>query len=303
MPKKTVKRKRGYGLQTFGGLLIGASSVAEVIYILSKFGVPIFEEISLTDPMKIFISLCLFLSLTSATSVFAGAYLIWRGYNRIGGFTSFIGGLLALSNLATPLMFGHEVSQIFCVGTLLGYCLMAVGVELGFSTSPLKVEKGPILTSVEVATVAVFSALYAVMIILVKIPSPTGGFTHFGDFIVFVAALLFGYKAGGLVGIIGSVAADLFTGYSRWFVSILAHGLEGVIPGLTKKRSLPLQLVACIIGGFLMATTYFFINIFIKGYPPALISYVRDLFVQAGISIVIALPVVKIVRKASPRLQ
>lgn len=52
-----------------------------------------------------------------------------------------------------------------------------------------------------------------------------------------------------------------------------------------------------------MATTYFVVNVFIKSYPAALISYVRDLFVQAGISIVVGLIVVKAVRGAVPQLR
>jgi len=141
------------------------------------------------------------------------------------------------------------------------------------------------------------------MIIIANVPSPTGGMTHIGDVIVFLAALLFGYKVGGLVGIIGAVAADLFVGYPRWFVSILAHGLEGFILGFAKNKPLPIQILLCIIGGFLMATTYFLVNVFIKGYPLAIISYIRDLLGQAGVSMVIALIIVGIIRRALPQLK
>jgi len=58
----------------------------------------------------------------------------------------------------------------------------------------------------EIALTAVLSATYAAAILLMIIPSPTGGYTHIGDFVVFVSGLLFGYRVGGLVGIIGSVA-------------------------------------------------------------------------------------------------
>ena len=154
----------------------------------------------------------------------------------------------------------------------------------------------------EIAVTAVLSAAYAAAILLVVIPSPTGGYTHVGDFVVFVAALLFGARVGGFVGIIGSVAVDLFTGYPRWFVSIPAHFLEGLVPGFAKNKPFVIQVLSCIIGGFLMATTYFLVNIYIKGMALALISYARDLFVQAGISIGLALIVVKAVKKALPQL-
>jgi len=154
----------------------------------------------------------------------------------------------------------------------------------------------------EIALTAVLSATYGAAILLMIIPSPTGGYTHIGDFVVFVSGLLFGYRVGGLVGIVGSVAVDLFTGYPRWFVSVLAHFLEGFVPGLTKNKPFMLQVVSCIIGGFLMATTYFLVNIYLKGIALALVSYARDLFVQAGVSIVLALIVAKAVKKVFPHL-
>ena len=154
----------------------------------------------------------------------------------------------------------------------------------------------------EVALTAVLSAAYAAAIMLVIIPSPTGGYTQIGDFVVFVAALLFGFRVGGAVGVIGAVVVDLFTGYPRWFVSIPAHLLEGFVPGLAKNKPFALQVVACVIGGFLMATTYFLVNVYIKGLALAAVSYARDLFVQAGISIILALIVVKIVKKVLPQL-
>ncbi|MEM2879982.1 MAG: ECF transporter S component [Candidatus Bathyarchaeia archaeon] len=209
---------------------------------------------------------------------------------------------MALFNVIVPFVYNFEVYQIFAVGTVLGVCLLAVGVELASSVLGER-WRGPLLASREVAVVAVLSAVYATLIIVLKVPSPTGGYTHIGDLVVFAAALLFGYKVGGLVGVVGSVAADFYVGYERWFVSVLAHGLEGLIPGLAKGKSLVVQAVACVVGGFLMATTYFIINVFIKGYPAAIISYMRDLFVQAGISIVVGLAVVKAVRSAVPQLR
>ena len=95
----------------------------------------------------------------------------------------------------------------------------------------------------EIALTAVLSAAYAAAIMLIIIPSPTGGYTQIGDFVVFASALLFGYRVGGSVGVIGAVAVDLFTGYPRWFVSIPAHFLEGFVLGLTKNKPFALQII------------------------------------------------------------
>ena len=306
MSNETKRPKRGFCLGLFGGILIGMSAVLEVNFLLSTYGFSIFEEIKKQvrqiPGLEIFLSLCLFLGLTATTLSFLATYLLWKNHIRTGIICGSMGGILALLNLATPPLYGFETYEAFSLGTLLGFCLIAIGAELASPMPRVKV-KEPILTSAETAIIAVLSALYAVMIIIANVPSPTGGMTHIGDVIVFLAALLFGYKVGGLVGIIGAVAADLFVGYPRWFVSILAHGLEGFIPGFAKNKPLPIQILLCVIGGFLMATTYFLVNIFIKGYPLAIISYIRDLLGQAGVSIVIALIIVGIIRRALPQLK
>jgi uncharacterized membrane protein len=137
---------------------------------------------------------------------------------------------------------------------------------------------------------------------LIVIPSPTEGYTQIDDFAIFASALLFGYRVGGSVGVIGAVAVDLFTGYPRWFVSIPAHFLESFVPGLMKNKPFALQIVSCVIGAFLMATTYFLVNIYIKGLALAAVSYARDLFLQGGVSIILAVAVVKTVKKVLPQV-
>ena len=102
---------------------------------------------------------------------------------------------------------------------------------------------------------------------------------------------------------VGAVAADLYAGYPRWYVSILAHGLEGLIPGLAKGKSIPLQVISCVVGGFIMASTYFIVNVFIKGYPLAIVSYLRDLLIQAGVSVVLGVFIANTVKEILPRLR
>jgi uncharacterized membrane protein len=294
--------KRGYWLSIFGGLLFALSSLFEATYVLYLSGYLFLQKVELAFNVRMFLSLCIFLGLSAATLAFVGAYFQWRGFTRLGGFSGAFASVLALFNVMVPFVYGFEVYPTFALGTVLGVCLIAAGVELASSVLGAR-WRGPLLTSKEAAVVAVLSAVYAALIIVLKVPSPTGGYTHIGDLIVFAAALLFGCRVGSLVGVVGAVAADFYVGYERWFVSILAHGLEGLIPGLAKGKPIVVQAVACVVGGFLMATTYFVINVFIKRYPAAIISYVRDLFVQAGISIIVGLAVVKAVKSAIPQLR
>ena len=103
-------------------------------------------------------------------------------------------------------------------------------------------------------------------------------------------------------GAIGAVAADLYTGYDRWFISIPAHGLEGIIAGFACGRRVTVQVAFLIVAGFVMASIYFYLNVVIRSFPVALVSYVRDFFGQAGISLILSLIVARSVRRIMPGL-
>ena len=152
--------------------------------------------------------------------------------------------------------------------------------------------------AVKVAVVAVFSALCAALTLMTRVPSPTGGYTHVGDAAIYVAALLFGPYIGLLVGLIGPVAADLVVGYPRWYVTLLAHGLQGAVAGIGAGRRTWLQAVIAFVAGVVMSLTYFAVNVYIKGPAPALVSLVRDVFGQTLVSVIIAVPVVKAVERS-----
>jgi len=186
---------------------------------------------------------------------------------------------------------------------LVGIALTGLLGYLGLKTPGIDV-KTRLLTPVDIAFVAVFSALTAVITgsTGMVLPSPTGGYTNVGDTVIFIAALLFGSKVGGLVGVIGPVVADLFVGYPRWFVTVLAHGSEGFIAGLGKGRNILMQITILLVSGFVIVTTYFIVNVFTKGYPLAVISYMRDFFGQALVSIVLGLVLTKAVEKVLPNL-
>lgn len=301
-----AKQQIGCGLSALGGLLTGGASVFEVVYILSSLNFSLFQKISLPDSYKMFLSLCLFFGLSSMILGMVGAYILRKGYSKTNAIVSILAIIFALLALFTPAAFGLDQPSLFFVGTLFGMALFLGSAAVSLTIPSDQVIKRRMFTSVEVATVALFSALYAVMIVFTyqvyPIPSPTGGFLHFGDFVIFTAALLFGGKVGGMAGAVGAVVADFYLGYPRWYVSIIAHGLEGAIPGLAKKRHPVVQLAALVVGGFMMASTYFFVNIFIKGYPVAVLSYVQDLFAQAGISIIIGFIVSRVAKKALPQL-
>ena len=295
-----------YALSISGGLLLSLALILEALNILSALGQSIFQEVTLDGSMKIFISLYIIIGLSGAALAILGGHLLRRGCTKAVIFANSMAVVLALVTWVMPSMYGFGIPISLTLSIAISICLILSSTILSLrAMKRIKIAMGrrPLLKSVEVTTVAVFSAIYAAFIILpFRIPSPTGGYTHFGDYVVFVAALLFGPRVGGMTGAIGAVVADLYAGYPRWYVSILAHGLEGLIPGLTRGKSIALQVISCAIGGFLMASTYFIVNVFIKGFPLAMISYLRDLFIQAGVSVVLGILIARVIKEILPSL-
>jgi len=263
----------------------------------------IFDVINLGDVAKVQVALCLTLPVVMVIFALLAGTSILKGYTKLGGTVAVLSLVSGLLSLGLIIYMGYSLSFGNLLATATSIFIMGLVAVIGFTTPSIKVKRAMFMTTAEVAVASVFSALTAVLTGTAFLPSPTGGYTHIGDTMIFLAALLFGYKVGGIVGVIGPVAADLFVGYPRWFVTIPAHGAEGLIAGFGKGKNTVIQVLLCAFGGFVMATTYFYVNIFIKGYPLAILSYLRDLFGQALISMILGIILTRIVKKTLPQLK
>jgi len=305
MSSNDSSRKALFLLALVAGVVELAGAVIQVNAMLRSVGITsVFSELSLASADKVNFALYLTLPVACFAIVLWAGAAILRGYTRRGGMIAGLAAVAGLVTLSLPFVLGYPPSAMGLAANVLATALMGGLTFMGLRTRGVEVKEKAFLTPVEIALVAVFSALTAVITGTtgLMLPSPTGGYTNIGDTIIFVSALLFGSKVGGLVGIIGPVAADLFVGYPRWFVTVLAHGSEGFVAGLGRGKGIVVQAVLLVFSGFIMATTYFFVNIFIKGYPVAILSYVRDFFGQALVSIVLGLILTKAIEKAIPRL-
>ncbi|MFH0848415.1 MAG: ECF transporter S component [archaeon] len=286
-----------------GVILIATGATYGAAGILNSLGIAsVFASVNLNDAMKIFVSLYLTGAVLSLGLAASALYLLSKGRMRYAGWLGVLASVCTVATIVTPPAFAVAEDVVGVAILLVGAVSSVLG---GFQCLrfPSVAVKEPLLSTMEIANSAVLSALTAVFTGIAFMPSPTGGYTHVGDTIIFIAALLFGPKVGAITGAIGSVAADLWVGYPRWFVSIPAHGLEGLIAGLGRRRSLTVQIICCALGGIVMASVYFYVNIFIKGWAIALLSYVRDILGQAGISIVLGIILVRSLQRLLPRLR
>ena len=66
------------------------------------------------------------------------------------------------------------------------------------------------------------AALSCAATMVLRIPSPTGGYLNLGDAVVLLGAYLLGPAWGALAGGIGPALADLLAGYAAYFVYLLS---------------------------------------------------------------------------------
>ncbi len=64
-----------------------------------------------------------------------------------------------------------------------------------------------------IVTAALLAAFSCVATMIIKIPTPTFGYIHLGDALVLLCGVILGPVYGGLAAGIGSMLADLFSGY------------------------------------------------------------------------------------------
>lgn len=122
--------------------------------------------------------------------------------------------------------------------------------------------------------VSLMIALTTIATIVIQIPIPAvHGYFNLGDAILLTSSLLFGQLAGALTGGLGSMLADLLTGYAHYApVTLIVKGLAGWLAAfLFKKTRRPLP--SALGGGILMAAGYFLYETVLYGAAVALTSF------------------------------
>lgn len=109
---------------------------------------------------------------------------------------------------------------------------------------------------------ALFAALTCVATMIIKIPTPLGGYIHAGDAVVVLAAFLLGPVWGALAAGLGSALADLISGYALYVPgTFVIKALVALVAGwlLTRKmfnNKFAKALIAGIVGEIVMVGGY-----------------------------------------------
>lgn len=164
-------------------------------------------------------------------------------------------------------------------------------------------ERTEVMNTGELMMAAVFAAAVCIATIVFPIPVPaTSGYINLGDSMIFISALLFGARVGGIAGGVGSAIADILLGFGSWApFTLVIKGTEGYVVGhLSKKNSVLWSIAAVVVGGAIMVTGYFIVEVVLYGLPAALVELPGNLF-QAGSGLLIAVPVATLVKMAMPQ--
>ena len=140
--------------------------------------------------------------------------------------------------------------------------------------------------SVSLAIIGIFAALICVLTMVIQIPIPaTGGYINIGDLGVMITALLFGPVIGGIAGGVGSMLADLLSGYVIYApATLIIKGLEGLVIGLIAnprknyKKLTYKDIIAVIVGGIIIVSGYFIYESILYGPEVAIVEIPGNIF-------------------------
>jgi len=156
-----------------------------------------------------------------------------------------------------------------------------------------------------IALVAILIALTTVFTLLIRVPTPARGYVNLSDVAIVFTGLTFGPWVGLVVGGLGTALADVIGGFAPFApLSLLAHGLEGLLIGLLGygRRSVAAMILAWLAGAVAMVACYFVgEGLFYTGWPLALAEVPLNAF-QALIGAVGGISLTLAVRKAYPQV-
>ena len=155
---------------------------------------------------------------------------------------------------------------------------------------------------------ALFAALAAVMTMVIQIPSPMQGYVNLGDCAVLLAAWILGPAYGAAAAGIGSMMADLLSGYAHYAPGTLiikyamalaaAMILRKAAEGSDYKHILSRQILGGILAEAVMVLGYFFYCSLFLGKGLAAASSIPGNIVQGVIGLITAVIVYGILYKS-----
>ena len=155
----------------------------------------------------------------------------------------------------------------------------------------------------QITLIALMAALVLVLTRFLQVPIPaTQGYVHLGDAGITFAACAFGPWVAAVAGGLGTMLADLTSGYAEWAVfSLLVHGVQGWVMGWLLRREVDVVGVALAVcaSSVIVVGGYFVAGTMLMGMGKAASEIVPNLL-QVLSGGVVGVPLYLAVRRAYP---
>lgn len=138
---------------------------------------------------------------------------------------------------------------------------------------------------------ALMAALIFVATYLIRIPNPaTGGYSHLGDCMIFLAVVMLGRRSGAAAAAIGGALSDLLAGAAVWIVPtmVIKYVMAWMMGSVMKRKpeNRTLQVVGAAAGGAFQIVAYTLVKIALIGTTPAVAS-IPNVAIQTAVGVVI----------------
>ena len=156
----------------------------------------------------------------------------------------------------------------------------------------------------EVIIVGLMSALIYIATAVINVPMGPGGVVHLGDSMIYVTAILFGWKTAALSGAIGMTLFDALSPYAIWApYTLVIKGIMGAMAGYichNKGRdgtNFKWNIIASISAGIWVIFGYYIAEAIIYGNIAAPVVSIPGNFFQVSVGAIIAIPLAALLRR------
>ena len=149
----------------------------------------------------------------------------------------------------------------------------------------------------------VMAGLLAAMVVvgtmLIQVPTPTKGYIHIGDSMVYLCGIILSPGYGSMAAGLGSALADLLSGYAIYApATFLIKGADALIAGIifrsltrnttSSSRKLIALAIAILAGGTVMVGGYFAYETLLYGIKTAMIGIPANITQAVGGGVIVA---------------
>ncbi len=153
-----------------------------------------------------------------------------------------------------------------------------------------------------IVTAALMAALACVATMVIRVPSPTGGYMNLGDTVVLLGAFLLGPWYGALAGGVGSAMADALSGYMVYVpATLVIKAVMAILAGLLYrglKKKFGGIILSAVVGEIPMVAGYWLFDALLLHSFTGSAAGIPSNLVQAGFGVAVSVFLAAALRKS-----